>query len=179
MMLKGLTLALMVALLTGAGAGAAFAQTPAPTPAPAAEPDAKADELKADFTSDLELTRAAIQVRRQALVTAAMDLESKEADAFWPLYREYRQAMAVVNDRFAKLLVDYLENHDNLTDDGATKMLKEYLSIDRARNSVKTRFVPRFSKVMPPRKVARFYQVDNKLDAFLNAELARTVPLAR
>ena len=87
--------------------------------------------------------------------------------------------MAEVNDRFAKLLVDYLEKHDNLTDDGATKMLKEYLSIDRARNGVKTRFVPRFSKVMPPRKVARFYQVDNKLDAFLNAELARTVPLAR
>src|SRR2546422_7462264 len=38
--------------------------------------------------------------RSQALVTAAMDLESKEADAFWPLYREYRMAMATVNDRF-------------------------------------------------------------------------------
>jgi hypothetical protein len=176
MMLKGLTAALMVALLTCAGAGAALAQTPTPMPAPAPRPE---EEPRGDFTGDVELTRAAIQVRRQALVTAAMDLESKEADAFWPLYREYRLAMAEVNDRFVKLLVGYLEAHDSLTDEAATKMLNEYLSIDRARNGVKTRFVPRFSKVMPPRKVARFYQVDNKLDAFLNAELARTVPLAR
>lgn len=174
---RRLVIALGVALwaLTLAGGGA-FAQTTTKKPAP----EAKAgDLLLGDITSDIELTRAAVQVRRQALVTAAMDLEPKDADVFWPLYREYRTEMAQVNDRFVRLLTGYLENYDKLTDDAASKMLAEYLSIDRARNDVKTKFVPRFEKVIPPKQVARFFQIDNKLDAVINAELAKLVPLAR
>jgi hypothetical protein len=142
-------------------------------------PDSKPEDVDIDLTSDIELTRAAIQVRRQAIVTAVMDLESKEADTFWPLYREYRLAMATVNDRFVKLLVGYLGSYDKLTDEAATKMLDEALSIDRARNDVKKKFVSRFGKQLPAKKVARFFQVENKLDAVVNAELAQLVPLAR
>ena len=111
---RRLVLALGIALwaLT-AGAGGALAQTATTQPAPETKTD---DLLQGDITSDIELTRAAIQVRRQALVTAAMDLTPKDADVFWPLYREYRTEMAKVNDRFVRLLVGYLETHDNLTD---------------------------------------------------------------
>ena len=158
------------------GGGGALAQTAAPQPAPEMKTD---DLLQGDITSDIELTRASIQVRRQALVTAAMDLAPKDADVFWPLYREYREEMAKVNDRFVRLLVGYLENYDSLTDEAARKMLDEYLSIDRARNGVKSTFVPRFGKVIPAKQVTRFFQIDNKLDAVINAELAKLVPLAR
>jgi hypothetical protein len=158
------------------GGGGALAQTATTQPAP----EVKAgDLLQGDITSDVEMTRAAIQVRRQALVTAAMNLEPKDADAFWPLYREYRAEMAQVNDRFVRLLIGYLQNYDNLTDEAAGKLLDEYLSIDRARNGVKSKFVPLFGKVIPGKQVARFFQVDNKLDAVINAELAQLVPLAR
>ena len=175
------TLRLMIVLGFALGAltprgGGALAQTAAPQPAPQMKTD---DLLQGDITSDIELTRASIQVRRQALVTAAMDLAPKDADVFWPLYREYRTEMAKVNDRFVRLLTGYLESYDNLTDEAASKMLGEYLSIDRARNSVKTKYVPLFGKVIPAKQVVRFFQIDNKLDAVINAELAQLVPLAR
>jgi hypothetical protein len=118
-------------------------------------------------------------VKRQALVTAAMDLEAPEADIFWPLYREYRLEMAKVNDRFVKLLVAYMQSYDELSDAEATRLMNEYLAIERARNGVKTKYVPRFREKLPPRKVARFFQVDNKLDAIINADLASVIPLAR
>ena len=168
---------LVLALLAGLVASAAHAQTPTPVPVPAPAEKPAIDE--GDLAGDVELTRAAIQVARQSFVTSVMDLEPKEAEVFWPLYRDYRLAMARVNDRFVKLLSTYLQNYDNLTDESATKLLDEYLSIERARNSVKTQFVSRFRKQLPSRKVARFFQVDNKLDAILNADLARIVPLAR
>ncbi len=175
------TMRLMIVLGFALGAltprgGGALAQTAAPQPAPQMKTD---DLLQGDITSDIELTRASIQVRRQALVTAAMDLAPKDADVFWPLYREYREEMAKVNDRFVRLLTGYLENYDSLTDEAARKMLDEYLSIDRARNGVKSTFVPRFGKVIPAKQVARFFQIDNKLDAVINAELAKLIPLAR
>ena len=159
----------------------AAAQTQAPAPAqapPAAQPQ-QAEELDGDITSEAEMTRAAIQLRRQALVTAAMDLEAKESEMFWPLYREYRTEMAKVGDRFVKLLTTYLETYDRLTDDQANKMMDEYISIERSKHALKSKYRGRFSKVLPARKVVRFFQIDNKMDAVISAELAKTIPLAK
>ena len=39
--------------------------------------------------------------------------------------------------------------------------------------------VPRFQRVLPTRKMARFYQVENKLRALLNYDLTRGIPLLR
>ena len=174
---KGMTLTRAMAVILGvlASAGAPRAQMAAAPPAPAAVSDGE----RGDMLSDVELTRAAIQVRRQALVTSVMDLDAKEAEAFWPLYREYRAAMATVNDRYVKLVVAHLDTYKALSDDAATGMLKEYLSIERARTDVKSEYVPRFGKVITAKKVARFFQVDNKLDAVINADMARLIPLAR
>jgi hypothetical protein len=165
------------ALILGvlAGAGVVHAQTPSEVP----KLPAMTDEERGEMLSDVELTRASIQVRRQALVTAVMDLEGREAEAFWPLYREYRAAMATVNDRYVKLVVTYLDTFDKLADDQATGMLNEALGIERARLDVKSQFIPRFGKVMPARKVARFFQIDNKLDAVIAADMAKMIPLAR
>ena len=86
---------------------------------------------------------------------------------------------ATVNDRYVKLVVAHLDTYKALSDDAATGMLKEYLSIERARTDVKSEYVPRFGKVITAKKVARFFQVDNKLDAVINADMARLIPLAR
>ena len=169
--------ALALMILAAGGVGAASAQAPAATDS--AKDSVKDSVATGDLIGEIELTRAAIQVRRQALVTAAMDLQASEADIFWPLYREYRIAMAKVNDRFSKLVVTYLDQYDELTDAEAARIMDEYLGIERARTGVKAKYMPRFREKLPARKVARFFQVDNKLDAVLNAELASVIPLAR
>jgi len=159
------------------------AQQPAP---PAQQPAAPAQpgtgtpqDTDEDVTSDLALTRATIQLRRQAIVTSVMDLTSAESQAFWPLYREYRIEMSKVGDRVQQLLVDYSGQYDTLTDDQAKKIMQEWLSIEKAKMGVKSKYISRFQKVLPARKVMRFFQADNKLDAMLNAQLASVVPLAR
>jgi hypothetical protein len=172
----------LLAMLCVANVSLALAQTSTTTPAPtptAPPPSVATPEKPIDMTSDIELTRAAIQVRRQAIVTASMDLEPKEAEAFWPLYRDYRNAMMRVNDRFAKLLTEFLGQYGSLTDETATRLMDEYSGIERDRTVVKTDYVPKFRAVMAPRKVARFFQVEHKLDTLVEAELAQLIPLAR
>jgi hypothetical protein len=172
MKFSALSLALITLAFLMMAPAIASAQTSA---TPAATPAQDDDDL----TSEVALTRAAIQVRRQALVTAAMDLDGKEAEAFWPLYRDYRNEMAKVGDRLVKLINDYADAYDTITDDQAGKMLDEYLSIQRATNEVKAAYVPKFRQVLPARKVARFFQVDNKLDAVVNSQLAAGIPLVK
>jgi hypothetical protein len=174
------TITLLIALgLAVSVAGWVAAQQPAaPAPQPGASAPQAADQDE-DLTSDLALTRASIQLRRQAIVTSVMDLAPKEAEAFWPLYREYRMEMAKVGDRVSKLLVDYAGQYDTLTDEQARKIMKEWLSIENAKMSVKSKYVSKFQKILPARKTMRFFQADNKLDAVINAQLASVVPLAR
>src|SRR5437660_10769161 len=81
------------------GGGGALAQTAAPQPARQMKTD---DLLQGDITSHVECTRASIQGRRQAMVKAAMDVAPKDADLFWPLYREYPEERAKVYDRFGR-----------------------------------------------------------------------------
>jgi len=58
-------------------AGGVAAQQPSAPAQPGATAPPDADQQ--DLTSDIALTRAAIQLRRQAIVTAVMDLPPKEA----------------------------------------------------------------------------------------------------
>jgi hypothetical protein len=173
------TIMLLMALgLAVSMTGWVTAQQPAtPAPQPGASPPQGSDQD--DLTSDLALTRASIQLRRQAIVTSVMDLTPTESQAFWPLYREYRIEMAKVGDRVQRLLVDYSGQYDTLTDEQAKKIMKEWISIENAKMSVKSKYVSRFQKILPARKVMRFFQADNKLDAVVNAQLASVVPLAR
>jgi hypothetical protein len=163
-----------------AGATSATVQAAQPAPSSPSSVEAGASSaVSGDILDEIALTRAAIQTRRQAIVTAAMDLTAPESQAFWPLYRDYRTDMAKVDDRLVNLIIVYAGNYDSLSDDMATKLLNDYLDIERARLEVKTQYVPRFLGVIPATKVARFYQVDNKLDKKIQAELAAEIPLTR
>ena len=65
----------------------------------------------------------------------------------------------------------------NLSEATALKLLEEFLKIERSKLNFKKLYIPRFQKVLPPKKVVRFYQVENKLDATINYELSREIPL--
>lgn len=155
---------------------AAGAQAPAPpsTSSPASPPPSASPTTTG---SDATLTRASIQAQRQAIVATAMDLDDKQTIEFWPVYRAYRVEMAKVNDRLLAVLTTYLENYSNLSDPLARELIDESLRIDQARQDVRNAFLPRFRQVLPDRKVARFLQVERRLDAILNVELAERVPL--
>ena len=42
---------------------------------------------------------------------------------------------------------------------------------------VRQRYLESFSAALPPRKVLRFYQIENKIDAVLRYELAASIPV--
>ncbi len=130
-----------------------------------------------NVTDAVELTKQAAETQRQAVVTKAMQFTESQSEAFWPVYRQYRDEMVQQLDRLITLARDYAENMDNLSDVQAAHILDQYLDIEKKSNKVKTKYVKRFRKVLPEKKVTRFYQIDNKLDAVVRFDAARTVPL--
>jgi hypothetical protein len=127
----------------------------------------------------IEFTRWSIQSERKAAVENNLQLSEQEGKAFWPLYDDYRAAMSKVGERTVKLITDYADAYtqNSLTNEQALRMLNDYVSIETDKLKVKKRYLKRFENVLPPKKLARFFQIDNKMDAFINAAIAKEVPL--
>lgn len=132
---------------------------------------------QAQARSEIELTRQQIQSERQELVAVGMELTEEQASAFWPVYREYRNEQAPVGDRLVELILGYAQQVGEVSDEYAERMLEDYLDIQSDVIDVKKKYVDRFKRVLPARLVARFYQIENKLDAVVNMDLAMSVPV--
>jgi polyhydroxyalkanoate synthesis regulator phasin len=132
---------------------------------------------QASETDQLQQLRSEIQADRQAVVMANLKLTDAEGQAFWPLYREYRGEMAKVGDRLQKLIQDYAVTYENATPEQAKAMVDEMMSIQRAELKVKETYLPKFRKVIPELKVARFLQIENKIDTLIKLDLAANIPL--
>ena len=130
---------------------------------------------------EIELTRATIKLQKKQIVAKNMQLNSFEKDKFWAVYREYQDKMDTVNDRRVKLITGYADalKSGGLSDEKALDMLNEYLSYERMRLITKQSFVKRFQAVLSSRKVTRFFQLETKLEAIINFELAQKIPLVQ
>jgi hypothetical protein len=129
-------------------------------------------------TSQKQLDIAAARAQRKATVGANMNLTSDEAAKFWPVYDAYEAKMDKVEDRHVKELKDFAEKYENLSDEDAGKKLDEVIAIQQARLDVQKAFVPKFRAAIPGVKVTRFYQIDNKIQALIQCDIAQLVPLA-
>jgi hypothetical protein len=137
---------------------------------------AVAQDKPADSMDSL---REQLRNDKRAVVASVLELTDSESKAFWPVYNAYQSDMVAHYDRLLKLLDTYAKSYESLTDETATSLLKQYLALERDHVALLTSYLPRFQKVLPPRKVAKLYQVENKARALVNYELARGIPLAK
>jgi rubrerythrin len=128
---------------------------------------------------NMDALREQLRTDKRAVVASVLDLTESESKVFWPVYNAYQSDMVAHYDRILKLLETYAKNYDTLTDETATSLLKQYLALERDHVALLTSYLPRFQKVLPPKKVAKLYQVENKARALVNYELARGIPIAK
>jgi hypothetical protein len=65
----------------------------------------------------------------------------------------------------------------SMTNEYAKVLISDNFAIKRDLLKIQENFVRQFEKVLPTLKVARFYQLENKMDAEVDAQLALFVPL--
>jgi hypothetical protein len=130
---------------------------------------------------NMEILREKIKADKKLLVAANMDLTESEAKGFWPIYEQYQKDLQKINQRIVALLDSYADDYRNksLTDEKAKKLINEALAIEQAEADLKSAYVPKLSKVLPVRKVARYLQIENKIRAVVKYDIASGVPLVR
>lgn len=136
-----------------------------------------ASACAAEAEADTEVLLEAIRANRKALVEVNLGLSEEQGKKFWPVYDKYQEQMNVLQDRLVKVIEDYIKSYKTLGDAKAIELVTEYLAIEADRVKVKQESMPAFQAVVPGRTVARFYQIENKMDAVLRFKLAETIPV--
>jgi hypothetical protein len=127
--------------------------------------------------ANLDILRDTIRGNKKALVAANLVLTEPEAAQFWPLYESYETELKGVNDRLVKIIEDYTTHYRELSDAQAGKLAADYLAVEEDRAKVRRTHFTDFTKVLPGKKAARFYQIENKMDAIIRYDLAAHIPV--
>ena len=142
---------------------------------------ASAQQKDASILQDQQLAeaRALLQSGRREIISDELRLTAKEASAFWPVYEEYHSNVMVVRDRYAETLGDYIRTYQagEITDDYAEKFIDRRLLFKRDLLKIQEKYLSKFMKALPIRKAVRFYQLEDNMDADIDAQLAEFVPL--
>ena len=128
---------------------------------------------------NMQVVLEKIRADKKLLVAENMQLTEAEAKAFWPVYDQYQNELFLLRTRTAKLIKDYAEAYDKMTNDTAKKLLDELVSIEALGPKLRQTYLPKFRKVLPETKVVRYYQIENKINAALNYDLAADIPLMK
>jgi hypothetical protein len=138
-----------------------------------------AAEKKDSASSNMEILREKVKADKKLVVAANMDLTETEAKAFWPIYQEYQTDLAKANEKVGNLIREYAENYQSMSDPTAKKLLDKSIALEKERLALKVAYMPKFQKALSPVKVARYYQIENKIQAVLQYGLAANIPLMK
>ena len=126
-----------------------------------------------------QLVREKIQADKKLFVADNMQLTEAEAKMFWPVYDSFQKEQIKLVDRTQKLINDYAKNYQTMTDATAKKLIDDMMAIENDRLKLKKDYLPKFRKVLSDKRVARYYQLENKAFAVVNYDMAKVIPLVK
>jgi len=136
-----------------------------------------AQSLSVEAERDIAISIRMINDKRNTSLAFNMSFTNEEKDAFWPLYRKYRDAMSNVATRQLSVIVDYADHYDNMTEDKAHSLLDRFLIYEEQALKVKQLYVKKFRRILPNTKVTRLMQIENRMDMAIRLKLSEGIPL--
>ena len=130
----------------------------------------------AQVSDMVELTRTVMRAEKKVVFAENMWLTDAEGAAFWPVYNEYEADLSKINDRVVKLLKEYADTFDTLSNEAAKGMLDEIFSIKKKKQSLRKSYAKKFAKVIPQKKIFRFFQLEYAIEALVNFSIAADLP---
>lgn len=163
----------VIFLLLGSSA---LAQTPAAAP-PATTAPQEQPKSPPLTKEQIESIRSELRAGKSDLIAKNIPLTSDEAAKFWPLYKQYEAAAKTINDKRFELLMQFLDAGEKADPALTTNLVKASLKRDVELAKLRMDWAPKFAKVLPKPKAARFLQVDRALTLIADAKLASMMPL--
>lgn len=137
---------------------------------------AVADSARQGYT---EVALAAATLERKAVIADRIELSEEEGREFWPIYNDYLTRHEQLSKRLVDLLQRLSLEFETLDDRTADQLLDDYHEFREDRLALRWKTAKKLRKKIGSKRVARFYQIENKLDTLMDMDLVKNVPLVK
>jgi Spy/CpxP family protein refolding chaperone len=139
-------------------------------------PLASAQDRAADVT-DMQALRDVVKTDKRAYVASVLSLTDAEAKRFWPIYDAYQRTLNETSRRRVVALEALLFRDKAMTNMAAKNLITELMAVDDAEEKARMRIRNRLMRALPAIKAARYLQLEDKIQAVRDYDLASTIPL--
>ena len=129
--------------------------------------------------ADLQAMQQAARKDKRALVNEKLQLTPAEAKNFWSVYDNLQRELTRLN-RECNIALEILANRDRPPSDAyAKQVVSDLMTTEEQEIKALRKAANASMKALPPRKAARYLQLENKLRAVQDYEIAVAFPLAQ
>ncbi len=114
-----------------------------------------------------------IQALKTAHITNALDLSSKEAQQFWPVYNEYEKRMEDVRKSQRQEMRQILAKGDNLSDNEASAFIDKFMNFRQLELDERKQLVNDLNGIISPQKILKLQQAEETFKRRLLKEIQR------
>ncbi len=125
----------------------------------------------------VELLREDVQAKRQVVIKEGMQLDEKQAAAFWPVYDEYAGGQKRLGDQKLAIIQDYAKDFMTMDDAKADELAQRVMALEEERTALRKLYYKLMKKVLPTVLVVRFFQLDNQLQMLIDLQIASNLPI--
>lgn len=95
-----------------------------------------------------------------AFITERLDLSSKQAQEFWPIYNKHHKLYDALKENSWEPIKKDLKNIDNLSDGEAEALLQKYRAYKKKRLEYREAYITELLTVISPKKVMQLKKAD-------------------
>lgn len=112
-----------------------------------------------------------LQAQKVGFFTNKLQLTTKEAQEFWPVYNDYQaRKNKIIQDRRSTARY-YMQNLNNLSEKEIEELTGKYIHLMKEESDLLQTYHEKFKEVLPIRKVMRIYVAEEQYKAFLLRQL--------
>ena len=128
--------------------------------------------------ADLQLLRQDLRAQKQKLIAQNLPMTESEAVKFWAVYNRYTDEVRQINDEKFRLVKQYGEMWETMSNDEALIYIRRWLEVDGQLHELRSKYVVQVSQALPGKKAATFFQLDRRISMLMDIQLASQLPLA-
>jgi hypothetical protein len=133
--------------------------------------------LAQNMDSYIEVSREVLKTEKKMAIAEAMTLSDSESGPFWALYNEYNQELYKTHTERVNIIKDFAANFESMNDEKADELWTRSMSYQEELLKINKKYYKKFKTVLPASKAALYFQLENKIAALINAELALGIPV--
>ena len=111
-----------------------------------------------------------------AFFTSKINLTSAEAEKFWPVYNEYQDKKALIQQEKSSLMKSFNQNEKTMSVSQLTELADKIANIVPREAALSMELHKKLITLLPPAKVIRVYQAEGQYKTQLLNELQNPKP---